>query len=707
MTIATATPGANRVPKANGVGKLAAGWLTAAALLSDLGLGSGAAGDLIYGTGANTLGRLSIPTAGQILTSTGTAPAWSGSGLTYASGVFQVAGSVPGMPSAGQVLIGGGAVRPNVVIGRGNDQSFIQSRNAANNATLDIMYLDGTNRLVLGSATTPIYTSGTITSAGDIYAGGTDAQHRVQVNGISTGTGAGSMFTALAGGSAGLYFGHYSAILGGGANLRGVLYVSSDHLYTYVGGTQIVDATATAMSVSGSIGCTTLTTSGDMVVNSPALTSARLILNRGGTGQQSGVYLTDATGTKYNWFVGAQNYVNDAFEIDQSTTVGGSTYSTVRFSINASGVCSILGSAPGTPGATEVLIGGGQVYTGAGITCTTLTATTSGILSDHAGATNPAFRQGSNANVSFIEFNTYYSGSVKRSRAGGSAGITCDYVNAYTYGHGSMLFQVAGNGLIDSVVSMSTPLILSAAAPGTPGASDVLIGGGQIRAGAGITAGGLIQTTASATGGAGLNLPHGTAPTSPVNGDIWTTTAGAYARINNATINLGSGSPGGSDTQLQFNNSGSFGGSANLTWSGSALSVNAADAATNTSPDVLVVGHTTSATPLPSFGGTIRVNAHSTTNTVRSVGSISAKWVSATDASRRSRVILNASDASSSDVECMRFESGGSGVPYMGFFGATSISRPTVSGSRGGNAALASFLTQMASLGLITDTTTA
>ncbi|MCT9932446.1 hypothetical protein N5079_19785 [Planotetraspora sp. A-T 1434] len=43
----------------------------------------------------------------------------------------------------------------------------------------------------------------------------------------------------------------------------------------------------------------------------------------------------------------------------------------------------------------------------------------------------------------------------------------------------------------------------------------------------------------------------------------------------------------------------------------------------------------------------------------------------------------------------------------LGFYNAAAIARPTVTGSRGGNAALASFLTQMAALGLITDSTTA
>ena len=43
-------------------------------------------------------------------------------------------------------------------------------------------------------------------------------------------------------------------------------------------------------------------------------------------------------------------------------------------------------------------------------------------------------------------------------------------------------------------------------------------------------------TAASATGGAGFNLPHGTAPSSPANGDVWTTTAGIYVRVNGSTV---------------------------------------------------------------------------------------------------------------------------------------------------------------------------
>lgn len=47
----------------------------------------------------------------------------------------------------------------------------------------------------------------------------------------------------------------------------------------------------------------------------------------------------------------------------------------------------------------------------------------------------------------------------------------------------------------------------------------------------------LITTTASATS-AGLQLAHGTAPTTPFNGDVWTTTSGVFARVNSVTKDL-------------------------------------------------------------------------------------------------------------------------------------------------------------------------
>lgn len=53
---------------------------------------------------------------------------------------------------------------------------------------------------------------------------------------------------------------------------------------------------------------------------------------------------------------------------------------------------------------------------------------------------------------------------------------------------------------------------------------------------AGDTMLGKLTTAASQTSGAGFNIPQGSAPASPQNGDIWTTLTGVYARINGATV---------------------------------------------------------------------------------------------------------------------------------------------------------------------------
>jgi hypothetical protein len=68
-----------------------------------------------------------------------------------------------------------------------------------------------------------------------------------------------------------------------------------------------------------------------------------------------------------------------------------------------------------------------------------------------------------------------------------------------------------------------------------------------------------LQLPAATTANASINLPHGTAPTSPTNGDCWTTTAGLYCRINGTTVgplNVGaaiSGTPTGGNCASWLN----------------------------------------------------------------------------------------------------------------------------------------------------------
>lgn len=52
------------------------------------------------------------------------------------------------------------------------------------------------------------------------------------------------------------------------------------------------------------------------------------------------------------------------------------------------------------------------------------------------------------------------------------------------------------------------------------------------------TFGGIVITPATTATVAGLRLPHGTAPSVPTNGDVWTTSASAFVRINGTTMDL-------------------------------------------------------------------------------------------------------------------------------------------------------------------------
>jgi hypothetical protein len=45
----------------------------------------------------------------------------------------------------------------------------------------------------------------------------------------------------------------------------------------------------------------------------------------------------------------------------------------------------------------------------------------------------------------------------------------------------------------------------------------------------------------SGSAGAGLNVPHGSAPSAPVDGDVWTTAAGFFAQINGTSVQFGAG----------------------------------------------------------------------------------------------------------------------------------------------------------------------
>jgi hypothetical protein len=70
-----------------------------------------------------------------------------------------------------------------------------------------------------------------------------------------------------------------------------------------------------------------------------------------------------------------------------------------------------------------------------------------------------------------------------------------------------------------------------------------------------------LQLQAPTTANATVNLPHGTAPTSPTNGDCWTTTAALTCRINGANASLAGANTGDQTITLTGDATGSGTGS--------------------------------------------------------------------------------------------------------------------------------------------------
>ena len=140
----------------------------------------------------------------------------------------------------------------------------------------------------------------------------------------------------------------------------------------------------------------------------------------------------------------------------------------------------------------------------------------------------------------------------------------------------------------------------------------------------GATFTGLVGTVASTTTSAGFNVPHGTAPTSPVNGDIWTTTGNLWVRINGASqaVALQGNSAQLSSNNIFTNASSTYGnstaaGTINLgtgaTISGATKVVNIGTGGAAGSTTTITVGHTS--------GTTVTVNGATTfTHATQNIG---------------------------------------------------------------------------------------
>jgi len=133
----------------------------------------------------------------------------------------------------------------------------------------------------------------------------------------------------------------------------------------------------------------------------------------------------------------------------------------------------------------------------------------------------------------------------------------------------------------------------------------------------------------------------------------------------------------------------------------SAATVKGFTALTASRMNFLTVEHATTGTPAAGFGLDVEYRLESTTTEARTAASMAVLWSNAVDATRQGRLSMQVWD-STGGRQAIDMRANGSAV-LLGFFNTDAIARPTVTGSRGGNAALASALTALADLGLITD----
>lgn len=131
-----------------------------------------------------------------------------------------------------------------------------------------------------------------------------------------------------------------------------------------------------------------------------------------------------------------------------------------------------------------------------------------------------------------------------------------------------------------------------------------------------------------------------------------------------------------------------------------ALETQSYSTSTNAINQALYINHNTSATPIAGFGTQIRFRLNSSTTDNQIAGNIQYIWVDATHASRKARSLWSVYDTA--EREAIRIEADGAAA-MLGFYGSAAVARQTITGSRGGNAALADLLSKLATLGLLTD----
>lgn len=136
-----------------------------------------------------------------------------------------------------------------------------------------------------------------------------------------------------------------------------------------------------------------------------------------------------------------------------------------------------------------------------------------------------------NLNADLLDGQTgsYYNDLTNATGTLASARFSGTYSNALTFSNNSNSFTGSGVGLTAlNASNLSTGTLPTGRLVGTYSSALTFSNNSNDFTG-------IFNAVASTTSTASLKVPHGSAPTTPENGDIWTTTAGLFSRINGAT----------------------------------------------------------------------------------------------------------------------------------------------------------------------------
>lgn len=250
---------------------------------------------------------------------------------------------------------------------------------------------------------------------------------------------------------------------------------------------------------------------------------------------------TEMKAGSYTLITAGSTNTNSSFVLAATVTTVGTDAVTFNVFSNATGGLTV---------GTTVISGGVTTripFNNAGVLGEyTITGTAGSVVMSLSPAiTTPSlvFGTGSASTITGTSANTGFANTVTVDNSGtSSTSGTISAVKASLSGGSNVFGQF-------TITGGATPTGAISTGAGVTGGLAISAGAGTLSLAAPTTTGKL-TTAATVTGNAGLNLPHGTAPTSPVNGDIWTTTAGFFGRVNGSTIGPFSAGGGGSVTSV-------------------------------------------------------------------------------------------------------------------------------------------------------------